>query len=198
MHSLLCRFAQGCVNKEIISCEELDWLVYGLEKRITTAIVAIAFFLIGLKVAAMPTVISFLLCFYFLRVRTNGYHANSFIGCLMFSLILELFFLVVLLPLLKSSMLVCLNILSLVIIFVFAPFTSENMHLDKEEFAASRKTSRIRISLLSGIATILYALGVAEIGKGITLGNTMTALLLIIAYIKEKGESKNEKRKQHL
>lgn len=198
MHSLLCRFAQGCVNKEIISCEELDWLVYGLEKRITTAIVAIAFFLIGLKVAAMPTVISFLLCFYFLRVRTNGYHANSFIGCLIFSLTLELFFLIVLLPRLEFSILICLNVSSFIIIFALAPFTNKNMHLDEDELIASRKTSRIRISLLSGLATMLYALGASEIGKGITLGNTMTALLLIIAYIKEKGENKNEKRKQHL
>lgn len=190
MHSLLCRFAQGCVNKEIISCEELDWLVYGLEKRITTAIVAIAFFLVGLKVATMPTVISFLLCFYFLRVRTNGYHANSFAKCLILSLVLEIFFLMVLLPLLKTATLVCLNILSFVIIFVFAPFTSENMHLDKDEHAASRKTSRARICILSGLAILLYALGATETGKGITLGNTMTALLLIIAYIKEKGENK--------
>lgn len=198
MHSLLCRFAQGCVNKEIISCEDLDWLVYGLEKRITTAIVAVAFFLIGLKVAAMPTVLSFLLCFYFLRVQTNGYHANSFIGCLIFSLILELFFLIVLLPRLKLPILACLNASSFIIIFALAPFANKKMHLDEDELIASRKISRIRISLLSGIATILYALGVVEIGKGITLGNTMTALLLIIAYIKEKGERKNEKRKQHL
>ena len=198
MHSLLCRFAQGCVNKEIISREDLDWLVYGLEKRISTAIVAIAFFLIGLKVTAMPTVISFLLCFYFLRVRTNGYHANSFIGCLIFSLILELFFLIVLLPLLEFPILICLNTSSFIITFAFAPFANKSIHLDEDELIASRKTSRIRISLLSGIATILYALGATEIGKGITLGNTMTALLLIIAYIKEKGENKNEKRKQHL
>ncbi len=195
MHSLLYRFALGCVEEKIIDEEELDWLVYGLEKRITTAVTAIFFLLIGIHLADALSVIAFLSSFYFLRVRTNGYHANSFLGCLIISLLLEGFFLKLVLPALNSSIFFLLNIADLGTIFLFAPFANRNMHLDGEEIRACRKTSRIRISLLFAASMLLYTFGELNISKGILLGNTMTALLLIIAYIKRKGENKNEKRK---
>lgn len=198
MHSMLYRFVQGCVNKELISTENLDWLVYGLERRVTTIIVAVAIFLIGLNFAATSTVSSFLLCFYYLRVKTNGYHASNFMGCLMASLLLEILFLVVILPLLNFPFLICLNVLSLIVIFAFAPFANKNMNLGEDELIANKRASRIRISLFSGLATVLYAIGATSLGKGLTLGSTMTALLLVIAHIKEKGEGKNEERKQHM
>lgn len=196
MHSLLYRFALGCVEEKIIAEEELEWLVYGLEKRITTAITAIFFLLIGIHLADATSVIAFLSSFYFLRVRTNGYHANSFFGCLIISLLLEGFFLKLVLPALNSSIFFLLNIADFWTIFLFAPFTNRNMHLDDEELMACRKTSRIRISLLFTASMLLYTFDELNVSKGILLGNTMTALLLIIAYIKrEKEKTKNEKRK---
>ena len=70
------------------------------------------------------------------------------------------------------------------------------MHLDEDEFRACRKTSRIRISVLSTISVLLHIFGKFDVSKGITLGSTMTALLLVIAYIKKEGENEHEKREQ--
>ncbi len=190
MHSLLYRFALGCVEEKIIDNAELDWLVYGLEKRVTTAITAIFFLLIGIHLADTLSVIAFLSSFYFLRVRTNGYHAKSFLSCLIVSLLLEGFFLKLVLPALNSFIFFLLNIVDFWTIFLFAPFANRNMHLDGEEIQACRKTSRIRISVLFMTSTLLYTFDELNVSKGILLGNTMTALLLIIAYIKRKGENK--------
>lgn len=188
MHSLLYRFALGCVEEKIIDNAELDWLVYGLEKRITTAVTAIFFLIIGIHLTNTLSVIAFLTSFYFLRVRTNGYHANSFLGCLIISLLLEVFFLKLVLPTLNSFIFFLLNIADFGTIFLFAPFANRNMHLDEKELRACRKASRIRISLLFTASMLLYAFGELNMSEGILLGNTMTALLLIIAYIKRKGE----------
>lgn len=190
MHSLLYRFALGCVEEKIIDNAELDWLVYGLEKWITTAITAIFFLLIGIHLADATSVIAFLSSFYFLRVRTNGYHANSFLGCLITSLLLEGFFLKLVLPALNSFIFILLNIADFWTVFLFAPFANRNMHLDEKELMACRKTSRIRMSVLFTASLLLYTFGQLNVSKGILLGNTMTALLLIIAYIKRKGENK--------
>ena len=134
MHSLLYRFALSCVEKRIIDQQELDWLVYGLEKRITTIVTAMFFMLIGIHLANMLSVFAFMSSFYFLRVRTNGYHANSFIACLIFSLLLELLFLKLMLPALNVFVFLFLNTVSFFIIFFFAPFANCNMHLDEDEY----------------------------------------------------------------
>lgn len=197
MHALLYRFALGCVEEKIIDKEEADWLVYGLEKRITASVAAILFFLIGIRLADTLSVIAFLSSFYFLRVRTNGYHANSFLSCLILTLLLEAFFLKLVLPTLNSFIFFFLNIADFWTIFLFAPFRNCNMHLNERELWACRKTSRIRISVLFTASILLYIFGELDISKGITLGITMTALLLLIAYIKEKGENKHERGKQN-
>lgn len=197
MHSFLYRFASNCVEEKIIDQQELDWLVYGLERRITSTVTAVFFMLVGIYLANMLSVIAFMVSFYFLRMRTNGYHANSFIACLSFSLLLEIFFLKFVLPTLNLLLFLSLNFVSLLVVFLFAPFASRNMHLSEAELKACRKSSRIRISVLFTASILLYTFGELNISKGITLGITMTALLLIIAYIKDKGENENESRKQN-
>lgn len=196
MHALLYRFALGCVEEKIVDEAELDWLVYGLEKRITTAVTAGLFLLVGLHLANALSVVAFLISFYFLRVRTNGYHANSFLGCVAFSLLLELCFLKLVLPVLTQPTHVILNTVSLLAIFCFAPFANSNMHLDEREFVACRNGSRTRMGLLYATAILLSVFGETAVSRGITLGNTMTALLLAIANIKkDKGGNEHERGK---
>ena len=197
MHSFLYRFASNCVEEKIIAQQELDWLVYGLERRITSTASAVFFLIVGIYLANALSVITFMVSFYFLRVRTNGYHANSFVACLFFSLVLEMIFLKFVLPIVNLLVFLLLNFASLFVIFLLAPFANRNMHLNEEEFKACRKSSRIRISALFAVAILLYTFGEFNVSKGITLGITMTALLLIIAYIKDKGEGEHEKSKQN-
>ena len=186
MHSLLYQFATRCVKERIIDPQELEWLIYGLERRVTTIITSILFLLIGIYLANLRSVFAFIISFYFLMVRTNGYHANSFATCLCFSIIQEIIFLKLILPILSTTLLILLNFFGFIIIFRFAPFASHNMHLDAEEFTICKRSSRIRISTLCTVSIILYVFGSVDASRGITLGITLTALLLIIAYIKEK------------
>lgn len=185
MHSVVNKISVLCLKKGIVEEEDISWFVYGLEKRITTAITATVFLIIAIFTTNVWTALSYLGSFYFLRVRTNGYHAKSFLGCFVSSLLLELLFLLLVLPRLGNMAVYILGALNLAIIFLFAPYDHPNMHLDRAELQACRKSSRRRISALTVLMVISRLVGAANIAYGITLGNTMAALLLVIAKIKK-------------
>lgn len=187
MQKFLCKLAAHCTEAGIIEENEATWLIYGLEKRITTTITASVFMLIGATISNVWTTLSFLGGFYFLRTRTNGYHAKSFTGCLCISVVLEFAFLFLVLPMLTDLTAWSFNLLSFVIVFLFAPFNHPNIHLDSHEIAACRIASRIREVILTVFTLIAYAFGIDHIWHGLIMGNTMAALLLAIAKI-QKGE----------
>lgn len=70
---------------------------------------------------------------------------------------------------LDLSVFLFLNAVSVLTVFLLAPPANPNMHLDEKELAACRKTSRIRINLLSAASILLYTLGELSVSKGITL-----------------------------
>ena len=82
-----------CVKKDLVDSEDVPWLEYGIETRITTAITMVPFMLLAVRLSDLPTALAFLVAFKFLRARTSGYHANSVLGCISVSFILEFLFL---------------------------------------------------------------------------------------------------------
>lgn len=192
MQPIINKIAVRCVEAGIVEEDELDWFVYGLEKRVTTVITASFFLAVGTLAAGFWTTLSYLGSFYFLRVRANGYHAKSFLGCLTSSLLLELAFLLALRPLFNVYVFCALNLWSLVLVFALVPFNHPHMHLNRREEHACRVSARIRISVLTVLAIVFWFVGIKCVAEGIALGNTMTALLLVIAKIK-KGAKKHEK-----
>lgn len=195
MQNLVRRVADRCLKTGIVEVDDIEWFIYALEKRISTAVSSVFFLLIAVIVSDPLTAVSYLGSFYFLRIRTNGYHAKTFIGCLSFSLFLELAFILFILPRLTIRLTCILNAISFILIFFFAPFNHPNMHLNAQELIACRTSSRRRILILIALEIFLYALCVEKAVYGITLGNTMTAFLLVIAII-NKGDNTNEKRKR--
>lgn len=191
MKPLINKIARHCVEAGIVEETDLEWFIYGLEKRTITIIATVIFLLIAIYFSNLITAVTYLGSFYFLRVRTNGYHAKKFSHCLLLSAFIELVFLLFVLPLLTAPIIYVLNITSFFVIFLFAPYNHPNMHLNQKEISVCRTSARMRISLLTVLATIFFSLGIEDGTKGITLGNTMTAVLLIIANI-EKGEKHYE------
>lgn len=183
MHKLTSKLAYKCLTDGIIEENEIDWFIYGLEKRFATLISSIFFLIIAMHISNLWIAISYLGSFYFLRVRTNGYHAKNIFNCLALSALIEIVLLIYLLPQLTEKLVVWLNIASLIVIFSFAPYNHPNMHLSEEEILGCRTSARIRISILNLFVIIFYVLGITCISNGITLGNTMAALLLVIAKI---------------
>lgn len=195
MHHILINFSDKYVKAEIIDKEMVDWFIYAVEKRVLTVITVSILYLIAALITNTWTAISYLLSFYFLRCRTSGYHANSYLGCLCCSILLEIFFLLILLPVLNKHIVYILNIVSLIIIFGLAPFNHPNMSMTAEEIRACRISARLRICGLVALGVTSYFSISKNLGEGITLGSTMTALLLVYVKIQEWRVYQNEQNR---
>ena len=188
---LTTRITEYFINKGIIDNDSADWFQYCLEKRISTVLTSVIFFLIAIKISGFWVAFMYLSSFYFLRVRINGYHANTYIGCLLASIFLEVILLKGVLPLLNKDSTVLLNAISFAAILIWAPFNHPNMHLSDCELHACKIGARIRVFILMLLEIVFAVFSKQQLLWGITLGNTMAALLLAVAIIR-KGENTNE------
>lgn len=175
----------------IVTENNLPWFRYGIEKRLTTIVVMIPFFILAVLLTNIYVTCVFLLSFYLLRSRMNGYHANKFTRCFIHSLLLEVVCLLLIYPLLNQISVYALSIICFTLIFILAPYNHPNMHLNKEEVTACRISSRIRVSCITICNIIVCALGYLDCAKGILLGTMMAVYLLCLAYLR-KGGTKHE------
>lgn len=185
------RFAMYCVRNGVVHEDQLPWLIYGIEKRISSLCVSVPFFLISLVLTNPWCALSFFAAFYLLRRRTNGYHANSVSACLYISLLLEILFLRLIYQLLCGIIIFILLGICVLVIYKLAPFNHPNMNYTKDEISACRVSARVNTYILTLSAIIAYSAGLYELSKGLTLGITMTTVLLCMAYISE-WRKKNE------
>lgn len=82
-------------------------------------------------------------------------------------------------------------LVSLIVVYKWAPYNHPAMQLSKAEILACRKSARIRIVCLTVLGLICNALNYSMLAEGITLGIALAAFLLCLAYIMNGG-NKNE------
>lgn len=172
-----------CVQKGYVTEKQAPWLRYALERRLVSLVV---FLSIGLLITTPVTLIAFVICFYSLRARTNGYHAKSIVRCLIYSIVAEVFFLRVL-PTVWNDMIACAALaISTVLIWILAPYNHPNMNLAPEEILACGKSAKFRLSMLIFALSTLYVWGKDQFARGILLGIVMKASALATAYVKRE------------
>ena len=76
------KIASFFVSKELISAQDYEWAVYGLQRRLLAAVFYPILLSIGLLVSDVYSVILFFVVFTSLRHRIGGHHASSAIRCL--------------------------------------------------------------------------------------------------------------------
>lgn len=190
MHSLMVRFAHYCVEKQIIESKHFDWFVYGLEKRLSTIFVSIPFVILAISTTNLPCAISFFFSFFLLREYLGGFHANSVLGCLFFSLLSEIIVFFVVYPILSQPGIICIAIICAICVYILAPYNHPNMHLSSEEIVACKKRGRFRTCIISIIIILSSICSLEEISKGTTLGITLATALLCLGYIFDRRISK--------
>lgn len=107
MQKLMDMVTAKLVTEEVVKACDKEWFAYGLEKRVLTIFTAIPFLIIAIALSDIWTAVMYLCSFYFLRVRTNGYHAKTIVSCIAWSLILELCFVLWFLPKLNTIGSIC-------------------------------------------------------------------------------------------
>lgn len=185
-----------CIAKGYITQDQAPWLYYGIEKRVTTILISIPMLIIGSLVSTPAMSIAFYISFCSLRTRTNGFHAKTLAGCLTLSIISKIFFLGILPGILNDAVAVSLLIISIISIFILAPYNHPNMDLSVEESTACAKSAKKRLLILVLLLIILHKIQLKQFVTGILLGIVMAALTLVLAYIL-KGGKENEATEYH-
>lgn len=187
----------ACIQKGYVTQEKAPWLRYALERRITTLVTFTLLLIIGLLITDPATLLAFFISFCSLRSRTNGFHARSFGRCFLDSLLGEVFYLGALPMLWNDTIAFAALIVSIMIIWVLAPYNHPSMDLSPKEVIACARSAKFRLSVLVFALSVLHVLKQEQLAKGGMLGVAMTASTLAMAYCspktmpKEKGlESK--------
>ena len=184
MKSFAVSIAYWCLSFGIIDKEQVEWCVYSIEKRITTIITWLFILLIGSVCFGVVQSVIFTLFFLFLRQTTNGYHATSYLSCLILSLAVEIIFLFIGSSI-SYNISIALLILSDVIIWNFAPSNNLCIHLDQEEMRALKTKSQKRLVVLNTVYFLLFIYR-PEISNYALMG--MLADALSLQKIKKGGE----------
>ena len=146
-----------CIQKGYVSQDEAPWLRYALERRVTSIIAFVPLLIIGLSITNPARLFAFLITFFMLRTRTNGFHAKSVGRCLLYSILGEVFFLKVL-PMVWNDIVAFIALAtSIILIWVLSPYNHPNMNLSSEEVTACAKSTKWRLVMLIFTLSILYA-----------------------------------------
>ena len=187
MERLIGRICTYCVRNKIIPAEKAPWLAYGLEKRLTTWIAMPPFLLLSVVCIGFWQTVAFFCSFFLLRSRLNGYHAYKYIRCFFLSLLTEVFFLLLVYPLINEWSSILLVVLNVVLVFWLAPYNHPNMNLSDEEYIACRRSARIYACFIGAAFTVLYIIDLHSLAYSVVLGMTMAVVLLCVAYYRKEG-----------
>lgn len=83
------------IAHNLVLSEQEEWCNFTITKRLEFIISLFPFLMIGIFLSGITETVLFCLAVYFLRKRTNGYHAKTFITCLILSSSLELLLLTI-------------------------------------------------------------------------------------------------------
>lgn len=142
LNSFIDKIVNYCLCADIVSTDNVPWLRYGIEQRISTLFILIPFFLFSLVFTDFWGASAFLVAFYLLKKKTGGIHAKTVSVCVFTSLLLEIAFLAGLYPHLSMPILFGVNLVSTLLIFLFAPYNHPNMWLSDVEIKELRNRSR--------------------------------------------------------
>ena len=188
--------AKYCKDSGYVTQDQLPWLQYILEKRLSTILIFFPVFTLGACLTSPVSSCLFLVSFLFLRERTNGFHADTFLGCFFGSLLSVLVFLGLLIRVLTPLISLLILIIASILIITMSPYMNPQMHLTPKEASACAVSARKRLILLDVLVIITYVFGYAEMAYSILLGISMTATTLIGAKILTK-EDNYERTAEH-
>lgn len=169
------------VRYRLVEPRENEWCAYLIESRLTQMISIPFLILVGSVIAPLDRVIILNLGMIFLRPKTNGYHAKTFAGCMLFSLALELVALTCLTYMNSITAWIGMGV-AVAIVIAFGPDNNSQVHYSEEEYRKLRKKMRIALLLYSLLCSILIYL-LPNWAYSLIMALLADAFLLILARV---------------
>lgn len=184
------------IARGIIPEDDKEVYVYSFEILLSTLMNLLVLVFLSLVTRTGPETALYLLGFLPLRLIAGGYHARSHFRCFLILLFSYTAFLLLICFLPISLLLPCIIIsflVSVVLVFAFAPSEDDNKPLSNEEINLFKRRSRLCIA---GYAAIICLLSVfiddMRFAFSIAIGIFTVAMSLLVNFIKNEN-SKNKK-----
>jgi len=181
------------VSNKIISIENREIYIYGIELLLSNMITFIAIIFISIVTKTFLISMLYSLIFCSLRIFAGGYHCKTYISCFFTSISIYILMLVLNFQLdsIKSILSIILVVLFSPIILMFAPVEHENNPLTAEEKVKYRKCCIIITLAIIALFIVSILFSLFEISFIISW--TMTAVAALIIISKIEGGKNNEK-----
>lgn len=185
------KIAVFCVKNELVEQGMFEWCVYSIEKKLVTFSTWVVLIFIGACLGAclfgFQCVLCFTLGFLVLRRRTNGYHAKTYIKCLIVSLLIECGSIFVVQNI-SMERLVFIIIFSNLTIFKFAPVNNEQIHLTVDEMNAMKKEIRKVLIGMDILCLLCIFCHTRTMGNGLVAALAADAITLVAADLHKTKE----------
>lgn len=187
--NLIDKITYGLVADSTINFADVEAYKFGLEVTILKAIHYVSYIAIALCMNKLLELAVIFVVLYIFRRNTGGYHAQTRIGCYLFScavIFLSLFATRISFSWRGAAI---ISILDIIILLILSPVQNSNRNLDTEDIEYFRH----RLRILSVIFFVVY---IATIGLMAgyfitlyTIGLTMDALLTILGKLQSIKQS---------
>lgn len=164
-------------ENEMIEKENIEIYKYGLNLLSATIIKIIVLAIISSLFGLVKETFLFIICFSSLRIQAGGIHANTLLKCLIMTLTIT-FTSLFLIDLLPSGVYIYFQIasilLSIIVIYSFAPIESSNKPLTPKEKVLYKNRSMVTVVIWGIITLMLYI----TYGSNTHLGNIIAISLV--------------------
>jgi len=195
IHNTASNMTAAMIKRKILTSEKKDYYAYILEGMIEKIITYSILIMISIIMHVTIPTLFFMLFFFSLRERTGGFHFNSFLKCLISTIIIYIFMNAVLITFLLSheySTYVVLSISAVIIMFI-GNVNHPNLNLDSDEVRDCKKSARIivMVELLCIMSEIALSMNkVCIIYESLAI--IMCAMLLSVAKIAKQEVRQDE------
>ncbi|MDE5830137.1 MAG: accessory gene regulator B family protein, partial [Clostridia bacterium] len=153
---------------------------FGVETTLLKALHYTSYFVIALCMNKFLEFIIIFAVFYIFRRNTGGYHAQTRIGCYLFScavIFLSLFATGLTFSWWVAAM---ISILDIVVLLILSPVRNSNRNLDMDEIACFRHRLRILSVIFAVVYIATIILGAEYFTELFTIGLTLDTVLTIL------------------
>lgn len=174
------------IANDIVEKEQEEEYIYGFQKLLGKILNYTTLVLLSLYNEVLVPGIIFMIVFFSLRERTGGYHAKTPLRCYLGTVGSYFLMIRIAAPAImgKDFIYIIIVVISILVIFIFAPVNHPNLLLDEQEIEVCRRSSRWLVILVAGgiwIACVLQAKEICVAYAVVGLG--LDAVMILMAKI---------------
>lgn len=152
---------QYLIHKGIISEHKKNWSVYFFEKKLIKFSFCFSITIFLVNFFPLLDILIFLFTFLHLRKYSGGYHSNTVVACFFISLLLSIIGINIayLIKYIPPEVTCFVSIISVLILWQYAPINHPSLHFSNEEFQAVKEKNHDQLVRLFFIEFILFLFG---------------------------------------